>query len=75
MREWLRDLRNQKELTMKAVAEKLGISESYYCAIENGERQKRMDMLLAAGLSAVFEIPVVRIIELDSSWKAGKERG
>ena len=75
MRERLRDLRNQKELTMKAVAEKLGISESYYCAIENGERQKRMDMLLAAGLSAVFEIPVVRIIELDSSWKAGKERG
>ncbi len=65
MREWLRDLRNQKGLTMKNMAEKLGISESYYCAIENGERQKKMDMLLASGLSAILEVPVSRIVQLD----------
>ncbi len=65
MREWLRDLRNQKGLTMKNIAEKLGISESYYCAIENGERQKKMDMLLASGLSAILEVPVSRIVQLD----------
>lgn len=65
MREWLRDLRNQKGLTMKNMAEKLGISESYYCAIENGERQRKMDMLLASGLSAILEVPVSRIVQLD----------
>ncbi len=65
MREWLRDLRNQKGLTMKNMAEKLGISESHYCAIENGERQKKMDMLLASGLSAILEVPVSRIVQLD----------
>lgn len=65
MREWLRDLRNQKGLTMKNMAEKLGISESYYCAIENGERQRKMDMLLASGLSTILEVPVSRIVQLD----------
>ena len=50
---------------MKNMAEKLGISESYYCAIENGERQRKMDMLLASGLSAILEVPVSRIVQLD----------
>lgn len=65
MREWLRDLRNQQGYTMKAVAEKLGISESYYCAIENGERQKRMDMVLASGLSVIFGVPMAEIVILE----------
>ena len=39
MRDWLKNLRIEKKLTMKELASKLGISESYYCAIENGERQ------------------------------------
>ena len=65
MREWLRDLRNQQGYTMKTVAEKLGISESYYCAIENGERQKRMDMVLASGLSVIFGIPMAEIVTLE----------
>ncbi len=67
MREWLRNLRIEKNLTMKAMAEKLGISESYYCAIENGERQKKMDMLLASGLATILEVPVSRIVQLDMS--------
>lgn len=67
MREWLRNLRIEKNLTMKAMAEKLGISESYYCAIENGERQKKMDMLLASGLATILEVPVFRIVQLDMS--------
>jgi len=52
---------------MKAMAEKLGISESCYCAIENGERQKKMDMLLASGLATILEVPVSRIVQLDMS--------
>ena len=46
MREWLKTMRTEQGMTMKDLSRKLGISESYYCAIENGERQKRMDLML-----------------------------
>lgn len=67
MREWLKKLRNGKNLTMKDMAKRLGISESYYCAIENGERQQKMNMVLASALSAIFEIPISEIVEKDQS--------
>lgn len=51
MREWLKTLRTEKGMTMKEVGEKLGVSESYYCMIEAGERQKKLDMMVASGLS------------------------
>ena len=62
MREWLKNLRVEKNLTMKEVSEKLGISESYYCTIEKGERQKRMDLSLATGIASLFNIPVDQIV-------------
>lgn len=62
MRKWLKVLREDKGLTMKEMGKKLGISESYYCSIENGTRQKKMDMTLAAGLSAVLSVPVAEIV-------------
>lgn len=67
MREWMRALRLERGYTMKEMGEKLHISESYYCAIENGERQKRMDVTVATGLAMAFGIPIARIIELDQS--------
>ncbi|MBU5432663.1 helix-turn-helix domain-containing protein [Intestinimonas sp. MSJ-38] len=69
MREWLRKLRNEKGLTMKDMGEKLGISESYYCAIENGDRQKKMDMMIASGLATIFEISVLSIVTYEEQWK------
>ena len=45
------------------MGEKLGISESYYCSIENGSRQKRMDISLAFGISAILGIPISKIAE------------
>lgn len=69
MREWLKNLRTEKGLTMKTMGTKLGISESYYCAIENGERQKKMDIVLASGISSALGIPLAKIMTLE------KERG
>ena len=66
MREWLKNLRVEKRLTMKEMAGKLGISESYYCSIENGDRQKKMDIVVAAALSAILEVPLAQIAELES---------
>lgn len=63
MRNWLKKARCEAGLTMKQVGEKLGISESYYFAIENGIRQQKMDLFLAAGLSSIFKIPIAQITE------------
>lgn len=52
---------------MKELGLKLGISESYYCAIENGERQKKMDMILASGIATIFQIPVAKVVSLEKS--------
>lgn len=65
MREWMKALRTEKGLTMKEMGERLHISESYYCAIENGDRQKKMDITLAVGIANILGVSVKRIIELD----------
>ena len=63
MREWLKKAREDSGLTMKTIADKLGVSESYYCAIENGTRQKKMDIVLASGLSAALGVPLAVIVK------------
>lgn len=63
MREWLKTARKAKGMTMKDVAEKLGISESYYSQIESGERMQKMDLPVASALSTAVGIPLYQIIE------------
>ena len=66
MRKWLYDARKKKGFTQKQMGEKLDISEAYYSYIENGERQKKLDLSLVAKLSAILEIPIQRIVEMES---------
>lgn len=66
MRDWLRDKRTEKSLTMAQMAKRLDITESYYSLIENGERQKKMDIDLACKLASIFAIPVEQIVELEA---------
>ena len=65
MRVWLKNLRTEKQMTLKELADKLDISESYCCAIETGTRQKSMDLTLIAGLSVVFGVPIAQIVEYE----------
>lgn len=51
---------------MGRMAELLGISESYYCLIENGKRQKRIDIFLLSRLSDVLEKPIIELIKLEA---------
>ena len=69
MREWLKAERDRKMLTQAEVAKKLDMTESYYALIEAGKRQQRMDIALAAKISAVFDLPILRIIELETGEK------
>nr|DAV01043.1 MAG TPA: helix-turn-helix domain protein [Caudoviricetes sp.] len=70
MREWLKTMRTEQGMTMKDLSRKLGISESYYCAIENGERQKRMDLMLCHQLSVIFGKPVSEISEAEMRYRS-----
>lgn len=66
MREWMKEKRTEKGLTMRETAEKLDISEAYYSYIESGERQKNMDITLVAKLSVIFSLPIQQIVELEA---------
>lgn len=56
MRTWMEKARKARGLTMKAAAEMLGISESYYSMIERGERQQKLDFALAVKLADVLSL-------------------
>lgn len=66
MREYLVTLRKEKGLTQKQLSQKLGISESYYSQIENGERQKRMDITIIDRISLALDVPVSTLIKFEN---------
>lgn len=66
MRNYLVALRKEKNYTQKQVADKLDISESYYNQIENGERQKRMDITIIDRLAKALNISVSDIIRYEN---------
>ena len=68
MRNWLKTLREGKHFTMKEMAEHLGISESYYCAIENGSRQKKMDIILICNIARIFNLPVEQVVAYEAAY-------
>ena len=74
MREWLKEQREKKGLTMKEMAEKLGISEGYYSYIEAGERQKKMDITLVTKLADIFRLKIQQIVEYERSVMSESER-
>lgn len=67
LRNWLKQLREERGMTQKQVAEKLNISESYYSYIEAGDRQKMMDISLARKISNIFGISIEQIVENENS--------
>ena len=60
-REYLRELREQNNMSMQVVADRIGISRQYYQLIEAGERQKKMDITLVLALSNLFGISAEQI--------------
>ena len=56
MRGYLKELRESKGLSQQNVADSIGITRQYYQQIENGERQKNMDVSLVVQLSNLFGI-------------------
>lgn len=67
MRDYLVTLRKEKGLTQKQLAQKLDISESYYNQIENGERQKRMDVTLLDRLANALNVTISTLIDYENN--------
>lgn len=63
MREWLKRIREQKEISQQEVADRLNISRQYYQQIEAGDRQQKMDISLILRLSECFKISVSEIVQ------------
>lgn len=68
MREWLIMLRG--DATQDEIANRLGITQQYYSYIENGERQRKMDIQICEKIAAVFGITVADVIKLESERKS-----
>lgn len=69
MRNYLYKLRKNNNFSQRDMADKLDISESYYCQIEKGNRKQNLDLSLAFKLSEIFKIDINRIFELEKAEK------
>lgn len=58
VRKYLKELREERKMTQQAIADYLGISQNYYTYIENGERQKSLDLAYASKLAELFNVSV-----------------
>lgn len=63
MRNYLKELRKLSKLTQEQVAIKLGLKQNYYNMIENGNRQKKMDVDTAMKLADIFKVPITYILD------------
>lgn len=62
-REYLIEMRTQKGLTQRDISEQLGISESYYNLIENGIRQKNMNVTTLCGLAKALQVSITMLVD------------
>lgn len=52
--EWLRELRHKKNMTMRQVADAVGVTEGYICMLEKDKKRPSVD--LAKKLANIYKI-------------------
>ncbi|SDZ18822.1 helix-turn-helix transcriptional regulator [Tindallia californiensis] len=65
--EKLRELRRKANITQLDMSKRLGISESYYCQLENGSR--RMSLAVAIKISEILNATVEDIFLIENMAK------
>ncbi|MCH5210402.1 MAG: helix-turn-helix transcriptional regulator [Oscillospiraceae bacterium] len=70
MRKYLKKLRESADMTQEDVSKHLEISRAYYVRIENGERQKDLDLSIVIKLSELFNVTVDWIAEQEKKYTA-----
>ena len=69
-REWLKKAREDKGISALQMSEDCGLSYSYYARIEQGERQKNMELRLAAKIGNALGMTIQEIREKEEAWLA-----
>ena len=72
-REYLKQLRISKNMTMQDVADAFGMTRQYYEMIESGDRQKKMDFSLVTKISDLFGISMEKIAEYEQEITSRRE--
>ena len=67
MRDYLKAMREDRGLSLQDMADKIGISRQYYQLIENGKRQKKMDITLVKSIATIFGVSLETIIENENA--------
>lgn len=70
MRKWLKELRDKHNMSQQCVAEYLSVTRQYYNLIENGERQKDLDLSFVVRLAGLFNVSVDWIAEQEKKYKS-----
>lgn len=65
MRNWMKSKREERGLTLKQVGDAMGISESYYKLIEDGARQRTLDLTTAEKIGKLFGLSLPQIAALE----------
>jgi len=68
MRVYLKELRENNEMTQQDVANVIKVTRQYYQKIESGGRQQRMEIAFAAKLADAFNVSIEHIIEKEREW-------
>lgn len=69
MRQYLKKLRDKKQLTQTDIEKRAGIKSNYYCMIENGDRQTDMSLSIIEKLAKAFGVSVQTIVREEMKYK------
>lgn len=68
---WMKEIRNDLELTMREIAEEFGISYQHYSDIENGRRNPSIELSLE--MADFFDVPIEKFLEDRAKFKRNGE--
>jgi len=71
-REWLKELRDEKELKTREIAEILGISFQHYNDVETGRRNPSIE--LSMKLAKFFNVPLEKFFDDRTKFKKDEEQ-
>ena len=63
----IREARREAGMTQKELADAIGVTEAYYCMIEGGDRQKKLDLTLALRLGNVLGLPIDEVAKFEEA--------
>ncbi|MDL2327506.1 helix-turn-helix transcriptional regulator [Ruminococcaceae bacterium OttesenSCG-928-A11] len=69
MRQYLLDLRENRKMSQQDVAQLAGITQAYYCFIEQGKRQRAMSMATLQKLAMAFSLQPSDIFQMETEYQ------